>query len=402
MEGHETASPRPQEARKKRKKRPAYKFIEPAGRGWRGNWFENGRPRKGKVFPVVPRGDARADLAAQKAAHEDAVAHRSALAAHGTAGSDVTLGQAAEMVRRRMVRHGRKPGTLRWFNDHVTALAKGFGLNAPLRLIDVHAVNRFIEQRQVGGKASLDGRFKSAGATPRKVGASTILKHLTALHRIFEVARSEGVTVSNPVKIAKKPPRPQWEEPSYFTWYRLQGCLAAIRASEDPSAAADADLIEFAFATGGMRRAEIARCMREDIGETELKIRGKKGGRSIPVCSKLRALVVRMLERSGGDSLLPGASERLRTELVVRTFKRWAKRLNMPDLRSHAIRHSVHPHLDEHGESSLVQDCVTGHRPVTASQRYKHAAKPRLRAAFEKLWLPPPDHLSQNAGSEPL
>lgn len=336
-------------ATRRRRKGKLPRYVQRAGSGFRGWFMEAGERRYTHVYPTPEE------------AHEEAVARRKALARPT---GRLTLEQGIEMVRGDLRACGRRNGTVSWYEDQFAALRKAWHDNMRLDELTKGDVERFI-------RARLDGK--------RKVSANTVLAHLRALNRIFELGIQEELLDRNPVKGAK---RPTAVEPRVhvFSWEVVQEILRSV------SDQTDADLMAL-FVYSGIRRAEAARIRVDDLGKEGLPIVGKRGNRVLPVPEELAGLLERVKDRSTGPWLVEGATEARRCETVRRTFDRWRRRLERPGLLPHAMRHTFASELARRGVPEHVLADLLGHsRQRSVTSRYITTFGPEVTKAMQILW----------------
>lgn len=278
----------------------------------------------------------------------------------------LTLSRAMDLTREELART-RAPATVAWFAAMCRHLLKAF---------NAHQIVSRIERAEVQAYADI---------SLRSVKVTTVKLRLAALSRVMGYAIERGYMTRNPVRGVKLP-RAERPRMHFLTPAEVADVLRRIRADGRERAAADADLIEFAYYTG-LRRAELARLTPADfdfrIGTAH--IAGKTGQRVIRLHDQAQAVARRIIERANGGELF-----RRGVEGISDTFDLWAGVLGIPKLHPHALRHSfatalVRAKHDLHTVASLL-----GHRSLDMVLRYLHESGEAQRAAVADLTLPPP------------
>ncbi|MEM7204911.1 MAG: site-specific integrase [Planctomycetota bacterium] len=333
--------------RSDRKRLPRY--VQAFRQGFRGWWMEAGVRRYTRVFDTPEEAH---QLASRK--REDLKQPRGRL----------TLGGAVELVRADLRFTGATEGTVRWYEHQFKVFDNHWDARSRLGEFNVAEVEWFIEKRLAAG-----------------VSPNTVLHHLRALGRIFNVAIRAGRLSDNPVTRARKP-KAIPSRPHLFPW--AEAAVLPERIAEFSEE--DADLVSLVLHTG-LRRAEVSRLRVEDTVQG-LLVEGKTGQRHIPVPPQLEELLARMRGRAEAAFLLPGAVERNRLECVIRVFKRWQAKLRVPKLHPHALRHTFASRLAELGVPRYVLADLLGHGRKTTSitDRYITAFGKETSKAMELIW----------------
>lgn len=171
--------------------------------------------------------------------------------------------------------------------------------------------------------------------------------------------------------------------------------LDAAQAKGDDALA---DLIDLARYTG-CRREELAslRVDQVNLGEgfiTVIDAKTKSGNRSIPIHSKLKSTIRRLVEASGADGfLLPGSTSKFghRSNLLGKRFGALKAELGYPrQFVLHSIRATVATMLERAGVAEGVAADILGHRKRTLSYGLYSSGNSMdtMRAAIEKLSYP--------------
>jgi integrase len=200
-----------------------------------------------------------------------------------------------------------------------------------------------------------------------KVGPGTLLRHLTVLRHVFEIARKEwGVPLPvNPTIDVRKPKSPPArsrrlepdEERDLFA-----ACARCLNPLIEPA-------VRLALHTG-MRRGELLGAQWEhfDPAKRTVYIPTSKNGhpRTVPLDASALAVIDR-LPRSDNGPLLP-----LSVEALKLAWKRLVKRARISDFHFHDLRHEAISRFFERGLTVPEVALISGHRDVRMLFRYTH------------------------------
>ena len=217
-----------------------------------------------------------------------------------------------------------------------------------------------------------------------KVGAGTLLRHLTVLRHVFEIARKEwGVPIAvNPTIDVRKPKSPLArsrrlepdEERDLFA-----ACAGCLNPLIEPAA-------RLALHTG-MRRGELLGAQWEHFDPTKrtLFIPMTKNGhpRTVPLDAAALAVIDRLPQNDNGP-LLP-----LSVEALKLAWKRLVKRARISDLHFHDLRHEAISRFFERGLTVPEVALISGHRDVRMLFRYTHLRAEDVAARLAKGVEPP-------------
>ena len=345
------------------------KWVERNGSGFRG-WAPSGQ--RGRKVRLPTR-------TTPEEAHADAVRAREALEAGqlDRAAGRVTLRRAVDIVEQDLqtkIDGGtRREGTLKAYRAHLTPwLAVFRDGEVPLDSITPDHVEAFTAARQ------------SAGLSP-----NTIRKEVQALGRVFNVAMRKRLIASSPMQHVERID----SVPAKQAWMTREQIMEAHREIQavDPRSA---DLVLFTFATG-LRRAELAAFDLErdlDLERSALSVvKGKKRPRTAPLAGvdEAREFFARLHEQGG--YLAEGETQTQRENKSDRMFRTWSEKLKLPELRAHALRHSLGAHLGRFGVPKYRVRAVLGHiSNQDVTDTYLHEFDPELRSMFELAWRDAP------------
>lgn len=113
--------------------------------------------------------------------------------------------------------------------------------------------------------------------------------------------------------------------------------------------------------------------------KTQRLVETTKNGdrRVIPVLPPVRELLIR---RKGGEFVF-GGSVRLDTSHFARDVNREAKRLGLPKITFHGLRHSFCSWIEAQGMNRSITSKIMGHRSQLTTDRYSHANEDSLGQA---------------------
>lgn len=201
-----------------------------------------------------------------------------------------------------------------------------------------------------------------------KVGAGTLLRHLTVLRHVFEIARKEwGVPLAvNPTIDVRKPKSPPArtrrlepdEERDLFA-----ACAGCLNPMIEPA-------VRLALHTG-MRRGELLSVRWEHIDRDKrtLFLPMTKNGhpRTVPLDANALAVIDRLSKSQKDDRLIP-----LTVEALKLAWKRLVKRARIIDFHFHDLRHEAISRFFERGLTVPEVALISGHRDVRMLFRYTH------------------------------
>ena len=191
----------------------------------------------------------------------------------------------------------------------------------------------------------------------------TVLHELNILHRAYVVASEEwGVKLNRPIPKTSKPELPPGRSnriPPDVVTKIIQGSGSAEMSG----------IITLAVETA-MRRGELLNLKVEDINfeRKSLYIPRTKTDtpRTIPLTTEaLKVLKAYKDQESGPVFTLAAYS-------VSQAFRRAVKRIEMPQLRFHDLRHEAISRLFEKGLNVIEVSRISGHKTLSQLDRYTH------------------------------
>lgn len=277
-----------------------------------------------------------------------------------------TIGMGLLAVQEDLRAQGRRPATLKYYQNYERILLRAWHPDTPLACIKAVDLRQYIEVRLADGLS-----YESIWG-----------KELQVLARVFNLGLRLGKVEETPFEDIKKPTLRQ----KRFTWLpaadtaqlleRIRAWPGSTRCRER-----DIDVITIAMLTG-CRRAELARLRPADVdfAARRLHVEGKTGNRYVPLANQAIDALRRCLARCGTGPLLG-------TEKAIeKLFENWQRRLNEPRLAPRALRHGYATELaGEHGLCAFEVRELMGHASVSQTMRYFHAREEKLREGINRL-----------------
>ncbi|MHC5211648.1 MAG: tyrosine recombinase [Planctomycetota bacterium] len=234
------------------------------------------------------------------------------------------------------------------------------------------------------------GEESRAGASP-----ATLARRQSALRAFFRFATAEGLIGNDPcaelstARVRRRLPRLLDARE-----------VAALLAGPDPAAPLglrDRALLELLYATGA--RVSEAADMRTDSvleGLDVVRCEGKREKhRLVPLGRRARAALQAYLqrERPALEARNPGAphlflsrnGRRLTRDRIFAIVRNHARRLGLPPISPHALRHSFATHMLENGADLRAVQELLGHADIGTTEIYTHVDRKRLHAAHSKF-----------------
>lgn len=226
----------------------------------------------------------------------------------------------------------------------------------------------------------------------RNLASASICRALIAIKVFFRFLKREGVIEVATGKLLATPK----------LWQRLPEVLSIEEVDsilEAPDTATDEGIRDFAilellYATG-IRASELASLELYDVGEKEVRVKGKGGKeRLLPVAEKAITAIDSYLTlvRAQFDSekikalFLTSKGEPIDRRFVWSVVKKYARKAQITkNVHPHTLRHSYATHLLHNGADLRVIQELLGHASVATTDRYTHLAEPSIIAAFNSF-----------------
>lgn len=279
----------------------------------------------------------------------------------------LTVARACAMLVAELERSGARPDTIEFYEKYLRVFRAQWGDERPLHQIGPRDVRLYIVRRE------------------KQVAPQTLYqKELQVAGRLFRFAIAGGHLFRNPLE-GIKAPRMRKGRYAAMTQDEVMAVVAKILASEFPQRRQHADIILLLFFTG-LRLAEVGRLRVRDYQvdgkAATLFVDGKTENRHQPVAKALRPSIERLAAGKQLDDPLVGSGNR---RLTSRVMEIWRARLGLRHFSAHVMRHSFATAMARLGVDQFRLQALMGHRSITQTQRYYHAASTDLQAAAELL-----------------
>lgn len=206
-------------------------------------------------------------------------------------------------------------------------------------------------------------------------GRATMATYDAHIRGFFGWADKLGKLDGDPTLLMRRPKFPRFQ-PKPATHDQVQAALAAPEPFRTMFALAYYE---------GLRAFEVAACRREDITEEITFVPRGKGGRraAIPTHPALWALVrdrppgrLFPIGRNGGE---------VNGHWVSQMARRQFRRMGMPTMTIHRLRHSTATHLIHAGVDAVTVQQIMRHASLATTQVYVETNSARKRAAIVLL-----------------
>lgn len=284
----------------------------------------------------------------------------------------LTVGQACAQLVDELRKNGSRPDTLDYYGKYLAVFRRVWGDDRPLHQVQHRDLVAYVAKRE------------------REVSPQTLYgKELQVAGRLFRLAIARGHLHRNPVA-AIKTPRLRKDRYHAMSRDEVLAIVRRIETSGMPQARFHADVVLLLFFTG-LRLAEVGRLRVRDYVQdgkaATLFVDGKTDNRYQPIPMALREPIARLIDGKQPDDPLVGSGKR---RLTSRILDMWKARLELPHFSAHVLRHSYATAMVRIGVDLPRVQVMMGHRSITQTQRYLHAASPDLQDAADALADRPP------------
>lgn len=190
----------------------------------------------------------------------------------------------------------------------------------------------------------------------REVSAGTVLREITLLSAVFEVARREWRWLeANPVKIIRKPSKPAHRE-RLISWAEIKGMLRALEHHPRAPAASVTQSIALCFLAAlrtGMRAGELAGLPWSHYRGHYVRLDKTKNGSARDVPLSLKARMVFERARGFDPVLCFGVSSQSLDVL----FRRARGRAGLDGFTFHDARHVAATWIGRSGKLEMLEMC---------------------------------------------
>lgn len=279
----------------------------------------------------------------------------------------LTVAGACSLLESDLERTGARPDTLAYYRKYCAVLQREWRPDRPLHEITHREIRLYISKRE------------------RVVAPQTLYgKELQVAGRLFRVAMTARRLHRDPM-VGVQAPKMRRGRFEALDGDHVMRIVGKILASGNPSSRLHADIVLLLFLTG-LRLAEVGRLRVRDYrtaGKSAvLFVDGKTENRYQPVPAALRPTIRRLTAGKQPDAALVGDGKR---RLSSRVLELWKSRLRLAHFSAHVLRHSYATAMVRLGVDPFRLQVLMGHRSITQTQRYYHAASPDLQAAADLL-----------------
>jgi integrase/recombinase XerD len=228
----------------------------------------------------------------------------------------------------------------------------------------------------------------------RGLEVSSIGRHVATIRVFCRYLHAMGVLSSNPAELIVQPAA--WQRlPDVLAVTQVQQLLAAPDPA-DPLYLRDVAMMELLYAAG-LRASEVANMevgwLHPQLGIARVMGKGRKE-RVVPVGKPALAAVERYRdelrpqlirpEKPTEHLLLSRTGGPITRVVVWQIIKRHARRIGLPAIHPHVLRHSFATHLLSGGADLRVVQELLGHSNIRTTQIYTHVDRTRLAQVIAK------------------
>jgi site-specific recombinase XerD len=284
----------------------------------------------------------------------------------------------------------RVPAAVTWFLDGLEARGAS---PATVRAYagDLAAYVAWLEERgrDVERATRADVRGYAAALGAQGLAPASRARALSAIRTLHRRLHAAGRAPEDPAAELPGPRRP----------HRLPAAPSAgdvARLLDAPWHAGPLDLrdralLELLYGCG-LRAAEACALDLGDVGEREVRVRGKGAKlRLVPLGEPAHDAVAAWLARgrpelaltadAGRALLLTRRGRRLEPSVVRRALERRLRAVGLPPFSPHALRHAFATHLLENGGDLRAIQELLGHASLASTEIYTRVSIPHLRRA---------------------
>lgn len=208
-----------------------------------------------------------------------------------------------------------------------------------------------------------------------------------AIHRYLSVLRSfyrslilAGVRKDNPAMFIRGP-KCRRTLPRVLSEPEIEQLIAAAESPRDHA------ILEVLYASG-LRRQELANLQLEDLNLKKGTLFVRRGKGSKDRLAMLNVKAVQALRAYIGDRrtgpVFIGTRGPLSASSVARVVSCTAKRIGLPGVHAHTLRHAFATHLYNRGTDIRYVQELLGHKFISTTQIYTHVAIDNLKQTFEQ------------------
>lgn len=226
----------------------------------------------------------------------------------------------------------------------------------------------------------------------KQCATASISRALISVKSFFKFLKREGI-INKPIGQLLETPKLWQKIPQVLTEDEVE-CLLAQPDRKTDEGLRDYAIIELLYATG-IRASEIASLRIQDVGEGELRVRGKGGReRLVPVAqialdaidAYLHAVRSQYESEHNKQLFVNKRGNPIDRTDVYRIVKKYSlKATREKKVHPHTLRHTFATHLLDHGaDLRLIQEML-GHVNIATTDRYTHLSQSALHETFHAL-----------------
>lgn len=229
--------------------------------------------------------------------------------------------------------------------------------------------------------------LRRQGLAPR-----TINRALSSIRGFYAHLMAAGERPDNPA-VNLLPPRLWRQLPKVLSEAEVEALLAAPDVAT-PLGLRDKAMLELLYATG-LRVSELVGLtlpqLRLDVGFLVAFGKGSKE-RIVPVGEAAEGWLERYLhqvrpERVRGRHevvFVNRFGDAMSRQGFWKNLRAYGRRVGVPDVHPHVLRHSFATHLLEHGADLRAVQMMLGHADISTTQIYTHIHQHRLRSLYDR------------------
>ena len=217
------------------------------------------------------------------------------------------------------------------------------------------------------GRSGLPCKLRLSAVTPehiagwrddrlREVSPGTVLREITLLSAVFEIARREWRWLeSNPVKIIRKPSKPAHRE-RLISWHEIKAILRALDHHPHAAAKSVTQSVALCFLAAlrtGMRAGELSGLTWANYRGNFARLDMTKNGSARDVPLSLKARLVFDRARGFDPALCFGVS----SQSLDTLFRRARVRAGLDGFTFHDARHTAATWIGRAGKLSMLETC---------------------------------------------
>jgi len=226
----------------------------------------------------------------------------------------------------------------------------------------------------------------------KNFATSSISRALISVKNFFKFLKREA-KIEKPVGQLLETPK-LWQKLPQVLSEEEMDLLLKQPDRTTPDGMRDFAILELLYATG-IRASEIAGLRIHDVGEGELRVRGKGGKeRLVPVAKiaidaidaylhTIRAQYDSDAEKNLFVNARGHPIDRTDVYRIVKKYTASAKITK--NVHPHTLRHSFATHLLDHGADLRIIQEMLGHANIATTDRYTHLSQPAVHESFHLL-----------------